>query len=107
MKEHLVAIGQMLIDFKNEHKMGNELNISGTVRQDSSYYLNLDSVNFNDKTVGEVKRLSLNLYQKIRNYLKENNIKEVIKISTRKDVEFNHFFNGFAVSYEVIHTTKG
>jgi hypothetical protein len=108
-EEHLEAIGQMLIDFKNEHKMGNQINISGYVKDNhyKSLSISSDSVAFDNKTIKEVKDLGYSLNEKIRKYLEDNKIKEFVKISTRKDLEFGTFFNGFVVSYEVTHTTKG
>ena len=108
MEKHLEKIGQMLIDFKNENKMGNQLNINGNVRNNVYQSLNItsNSVEFEKKTIGEVKSLGYSLNENIRKYLEENKVKEPIKIATITDSEFGAYFSGFEVSYKMKYRIK-
>jgi len=108
MEKHLEEIGSILINFKNEHKMGNLLNISGSVKYNHHTSLNItsNSVEFEKKTIGEVKGLGYSLNESIRQYLEDNEVKECIKIATVTDTEFGAYFNGFEVSYKLRHVAK-
>lgn len=84
----LNGVKDIIINFKKDYNE-NYLEIKGLIDSNKSFYefgtkLNITcNSEFNNKTLTEIKKIEQDFYEKIKKYLKSNNIKKPLIIETR------------------------
>lgn len=82
---HLENLAQILRKFKRKYGFNEAyLSIEGVVQKMAHSHLRVECINEFDKfTVGEVKQIKIDIYEKLRKYLEDNNLDNQLIIRNR------------------------